>query len=220
MKQIILISALVIGVLGTGYSQEMKTADDSISYSAGIIIAKNLKQQGLKDINKDLFIQAVEDILNDRETAMKPSEAEHYFREYQVKMQNMEGEMNKKAGEAFLAENAKRDDVVVLDNGLQYEVLKEGTGAKPARTDKVLTHYHGTLIDGTVFDSSVERGEPIAFRLDQVIEGWTEILQLMPVGSQWRVYIPYDMAYGERGAGSAIGPYSTLIFDIELLEIQ
>ena len=123
-------------------------------------------------------------------------------------------------GKQFLAENAKREGVVSLDNGLQYEVVKMCDGAKHQVTDKVYTHYDGMLIDGTVFDSSVERGQPIEFPLNRVIRGWTEILQLMPVGSKWRVYIPYDLAYGAQGAGGVIAPYSTLIFDIELIEIR
>lgn len=212
----------LIAVLATAgiKAQKIETALDSASYSAGIIVAKNLKQQGLTDLNSELFIKAVEAIINDKGTAMTPSEAEKYFREYQMRQRSAEGEKNRMEGEKFLEENAKRPDVKVLPNGLQYQVLVEGDGPRPEATDRVLTHYHGTLIDGTVFDSSVERGEPIAFELNRVIQGWTEILQLMPVGSKWRVYIPSDLAYGDRGAGPQIGPNTTLIFDIELLEIQ
>ncbi len=126
----------------------------------------------------------------------------------------------KKEGQEFLAENGERDGVISLESGLQYEVINEGTGATPALTDKVRTHYHGTLIDGTVFDSSVERGEPISFPVNGVIAGWTEALQLMKVGSKWRLFVPFDLAYGERGAGQDIGPFATLIFEVELLEIE
>jgi len=201
-------------------AQELKNDLDSVSYSVGILVAKNLKAQGLSEINAELFQKAVSDIFNDGETLMTPEEAEGYFSNFMEKKQSMSGGDNKMAGEKFLAENAKKEGVVVLDNGLQYEVLVMGDGPKPAVTDKVYTHYHGMLIDGTVFDSSVDRGEPIEFPLNRVITGWTEILQLMPTGSKWRVYIPYDMAYGERGAGADIGPYSALIFEIELIEIR
>jgi FKBP-type peptidyl-prolyl cis-trans isomerase FklB len=129
-------------------------------------------------------------------------------------------ESNKEAGEQFLAENKKRDGVISLDNGLQYEILREGDGEKPDATDEVIVHYHGTLPNGTVFDSSVQRGESISFPLNRVIRGWTEILQLMPVGSKWKVYIPYQLGYGDRAAGPTIQPYSALIFEIDLLGIK
>ncbi len=122
-------------------------------------------------------------------------------------------------GEAYLAENAKRDEITVTASGLQYEILTEGNGDKPTASDTVRTHYHGTLIDGTVFDSSVDRGQPAEFPVNGVIAGWTEALQLMPKGSKWRLHIPYNLAYGERGAGGAIGPYAALVFDVELLDI-
>ncbi len=200
--------------------QEMKNAMDSVSYSAGIMMAQNLKAEGLSDVNADLFQKAIFDVLNNNETLMKPSDADMYFKEFKLKQKMTMSEANKMAGEQFLAENAKRDGVVSLDNGLQYEVLVAGDGPKPAITDKVYTHYHGTLIDGTVFDSSVDRGEAIEFPLNRVIRGWTEILQLMPVGSKWRVFIPYDLAYGQSGVGGVIGPYTALIFEIELIEIR
>ncbi len=211
-----------LGVLGMskGQAQALQNQTDSLSYSAGLIVSKNLKAQGLEELNYDAFLNAIKATYQGQESMMKPSEAEMYLQQYQAKQAKMIGEKNRLEGEQFLAENAKREGVISLDNGLQYEVIKMGEGPKPAITDKVYTHYHGMLIDGTVFDSSVERGEPIEFPLNRVIRGWTEILQLMPVGSKWRVYIPYDLAYGERGAGAAIGPYSTLIFDIELLEIR
>ncbi len=200
--------------------QELKTELDSISYCVGMTVAKNLKGQGLTEINTEIFQKAVSDIFNKNETLMNPSDAQAYFSEYIQKQKNMTGDNNKIAGEQFLAENAKKEGVVVLDNGLQYEVMVMGDGPKPAITDKVYTHYHGMLIDGTVFDSSVERGEAIEFPLNRVIRGWTEILQLMPEGSKWRVYIPYDLAYGAQGTGEDIGPYSALIFEIELIEIR
>ena len=221
MTKIVIALAACIMILGINSSQaQMENALDSLSYSAGLIVSKNLKGQGLDELNYDMFMKALMDTYKGNDPALKPSEAEMYLQQFQANKSNMIGEKNRLEGEQFLAENAKRDGVVSLDNGLQYEVIKMGEGPKPAVTDKVYTHYHGMLIDGTVFDSSVDRGEPIEFPLNRVIRGWTEILQLMPVGSKWRVYIPYDLAYGERGAGAAIGPYSTLIFEIELIEIR
>ena len=220
MNKVLVICLLTFVGSAALNGQALKSEMDSVSYSAGVIVAKNLKQQGLNDMNPDLFLEAVMAVINDKGTIITASAAEAYFRNYQKKKKDMEGEINRIAGEEFLAANAKREGVVVLDNGLQYEVMQEGNGPKPQVTDEVLTHYHGTLIDGRVFDSSVDRGEPISFPLNRVISGWTEILQLMPVGSKWKVYIPSNMAYGERGAGPLIGPNSTLIFEIELIEIK
>ena len=217
-KFVLIFAALFIGT--SGFSQALKTMKDSLSYSAGIIVAKNFKSQGIKEVDPDIVLKAMMDVMNGEETILKPSEAEIFMRDFQTKQKEMTGQENRVAGEQYLAENAKREGVVSLDNGMQYEVIKMGDGAKPTVTDKVYTHYHGMLIDGTVFDSSVDRGQPIEFPLNRVIRGWTEILQLMPVGSKWRVYIPYDLAYGAQGAGGVIGPYSALIFDIELLEIR
>ena len=129
------------------------------------------------------------------------------------------GKVAAEAGEKFLAENAEKDGIVVTESGLQYEIITEGSGEKPSAESTVSTHYHGTLIDGTVFDSSVERGQPAQFPVNRVIAGWTEALQMMPVGSKWRLYIPHNLAYGPQGSGGAIAPYSALIFDVELLEI-
>lgn len=213
---------LLISTIGGSIatSQTLGTQADSVSYSAGIIIGKNLKMQGLENLNEDLFLSAVKAVMEDNETVMKPSDAEQYFREFQKKKSMAEAESNRVAGEQFLEKNAKREGVITTESGLQYEVIEMGDGPKPKPADKVYVHYHGTLIDGTVFDSSIERGEPIEFPLNRVISGWTEVLQLMPVGSTFKAYIPFDLAYGERGAGATIGPYSTLIFEIRLLEIR
>ena len=157
--------------------------------------------------------------------AKKISEAETAKTQLQEKKTALEEEAKaqfaqvREAGEKFLAENAKRSNVVTLPSGLQYEIITEAIGQKPTASDKVKVHYHGTLIDGTVFDSSVRRGEPATFGVTQVIQGWVEALQLMPVGSKWKLYIPYNLAYGEQGAGQMIAPYSALIFEVELLEI-
>ena len=162
---------------------------------------------------------AFEKTLKGEETKMTSDEARTFVQGYFQKIAKAEGEKNKKEGEKFLADNKTKDGIKVTDSGLQYEVLKEGTGPKPKATDKVKVDYTGKLLDGTVFDSSVERGKPATFGVNQVIPGWTEALQMMPVGSKWRIFIPSDLAYGPRGAGKDIGPNSTLIFDVELLGI-
>jgi FKBP-type peptidyl-prolyl cis-trans isomerase FklB len=152
--------------------------------------------------------------------SMSPQEANTIIQNYFNRKQNEMSENNLKAGEAFLKENGKKEGVVTLSSGLQYEILKEGTGVKPKATDKVKCHYHGTLLNGHVFDSSVQRGQPAVFGVNQVIKGWVEALQLMAVGSKWRLYIPASLAYGAQGAGDSIEPNSTLIFDVELLGIE
>ena len=218
-----LISTLILFTLlmdTTLKAQVFKTADDSLAYSLGVLIAENLRQQGFADLKPELIAQGLTTSLKGEPSLIPLEECGKNVQNSASKRQMKQHEGNKTAGEQFLASNKSRQGVVTLEDGLQYEILTTGTGAKPKATDKVLVHYHGTLIDGTVFDSSVDRGEPIAFPLNGVIPGWTEVLQLMPVGSKWRVYIPYQLAYGDRGAGGAIQPYSTLIFDIELLEIQ
>ena len=192
----------------------------------GIGIGMQLKQMGATDMNVDDFAAAIKDVLAGNELKVPNHEAQQIVQDYfmaQEKKLNeqraAQGKIAKEAGEKYLAENAKKDGVVTLPSGLQYQVFKQGTGDKPKATDKIRCHYHGTLINGTVFDSSVDRGEPIEFGVNQVIPGWTEALQLMNVGSKWRLFIPSHLAYGERGAGQAIEPNSTLIFDVELLDI-
>ena len=146
--------------------------------------------------------------------------AEQIIEEFFKSKQELTAKKAQGEGAAFLAENAKREGVISLESGLQYEILNQGNGQIPTINDKITAHYHGTLIDGTVFDSSVDRGEPASFPVNGVIAGWTEALQIMPVGSKWKLYVPSDLAYGERGAGQIIGPYSTLIFEVELLSID
>ena len=147
-------------------------------------------------------------------------DAQKKIQEYFSKQQAKASESVIKEGREFLAENSKKENVITLESGLQYEVIKSGDGPKPTLNDQVTTHYHGTLIDGTVFDSSVERGQPASFPVSGVIKGWTEALQLMSVGSKWRLFVPHGLGYGERGAGPQIGPYSTLIFEVELISIN
>ncbi len=199
---------------------------DSLSYSIGVSIGQSIKQQGIADINTTLLTQAITDVLGGGTTKLSMEQCQQIVQNYFQKQSA--GKMaesqkvsvaNKKIGDAFLAENKAKPGVQTTASGLQYSVEKEGTGPKPASTDKVKVHYTGRLIDGKVFDSSVERGQPIEFPVTGVIPGWVEALQLMPVGSKWKLYIPSDLAYGDRGAGADIAPGSTLIFDVELLEI-
>ena len=200
---------------------------DKLSYALGLGIGQQLKQMGLKDSLKvEDFAQSITDVLNDNELKISNAEAQalvnSYFQEMEEKMQKGNAEKGKKAleeGRVFLENNGKRAEVTTTKSGLQYEVLKEGNGKHPKATDKVRCHYEGTLIDGTVFDSSYQRNEPAVFGLNQVITGWTEGVQLMGEGAKFRFYIPYLLAYGEAGAGASIPPYSTLIFDVELLEV-
>jgi FKBP-type peptidyl-prolyl cis-trans isomerase FklB len=198
----------------------MKTQIDSVSYSLGVNIGTNLKGQGFGDINLATMMKAMEDVMGGKTLAINEEDANQTIQNYfSTLMEKKAGEAKSK-GEAFLVENGKKAGITTTASGLQYEVIKMGEGPKPAATDKVTVHYHGTLIDGTVFDSSVERGQPATFPLNGVIAGWTEALQLMPVGSKFRIFLPSNLAYGERGAGQLIGPNSTLIFEVELLSID
>ena len=191
----------------------------NLSYALGMIIGHNLKNMNIEGLEVNEFAQAVADVVAGKETRLGDIEAQTLVQKY---MQEKEAEQSKALraeGEAFLAENAKKDEVVVLPSGLQYTVLTEGTGKKPSATDNVKCHYEGRLINGTVFDSSYKRGEPAVFPLNGVIAGWTEGVQLMGEGAKFRFFIPYNLAYGERGAGQSIPPYAALIFDVELIEV-
>jgi FKBP-type peptidyl-prolyl cis-trans isomerase FklB len=198
----------------------LKNTKDSASYALGYRIAQSLKGQGLQDVNIAMFNKGMAAGVSSK-TIIPDSLIDICIKNYQDKMSTEKIAINRATGAAFLAENAKRPGVVRLSNGLQYEVIVAGTDtAKPTLNNTVKCHYHGTLIDGTVFDSSVQRGEPISFPLNGVIKGWQEALQLMTVGSKWKLFIPSELAYGERSAGPVIGPGSTLIFEVELLGIQ
>ncbi|NLA63414.1 MAG: FKBP-type peptidyl-prolyl cis-trans isomerase [Bacteroidales bacterium] len=192
----------------------------NLSYSLGMSMATQLMQTGLENLDVEAFVKAFTEIMKKEEPTMSLEEATQHIQVYFSEKQNEMLQINKQKGESFLAENKSKENVVVLPSGLQYEILTEGDGAIPTATDTVQCHYHGTLIDGTVFDSSVQRGQPAVFGVRQVIKGWVEALQLMPVGSKWRLFVPSDMAYGEQGAGDIIQPNATLIFDVELLGIQ
>jgi len=201
-------------------AQSLKTTKDSASYALGYRIAQSLKGQGLQDVNIALFNKGMAAGVIAK-SAIPDSLIDLCIKNYQDKMSTEKIAINRAAGAAFLAENAKRPGVVRLSNGLQYEVMVAGTDtAKPTLKNTVKCHYHGTLISGEIFDSSVQRGEPISFPLNGVIKGWQEALQLMTVGSKWKLFIPSELAYGERSAGPVIGPGSTLIFEVELLGIQ
>lgn len=193
---------------------------DKISYALGLSIGNNFRASGIKGLEIDDFIKGINDVFNEAKPAIAFDEAQRLLQAYFKDLQAEKFEMNKQVGEEFLRINKEKRAVVTLPSGLQYEVLKTGDGQKPGPNDKVRCHYHGTLIDGRVFDSSIERGQPAVFGVSQVIRGWTEALQLMNVGSKWRLFIPSDMAYGAHGAGEAIEPNMTLIFDVELLGIE
>lgn len=197
----------------------MSNEIDSVSYALGVNVASSVKQSGLDTINADLVAKAFEDVMSSGTLAIDNEAGQQILQSYFQRLSMKKMNVAKEKGEAFLADNAKQPGVVTTGSGLQYSVITEGTGAKPTINDEVKVHYHGTLIDGTVFDSSVERGEPISFPVSGVIPGWTEALQLMSVGSKYKLFIPYQLAYGERGAGQQIGPYSTLIFEVELLDV-
>ncbi|WP_299577918.1 FKBP-type peptidyl-prolyl cis-trans isomerase [uncultured Sunxiuqinia sp.] len=204
-------------------NENLATSADSASYAIGVLVGDQNKQQlestGSADFNTEILVTAFEKQLKGEETKMTIEEARTFIQSYFQKMAEAEGVANEKEGAEFLAANKEKEGVTVTESGLQYEVIEAGNGPKPTAEQQVKVHYTGTLIDGTVFDSSVERGEPATFGVGQVIPGWTEALQLMPVGSKWKVYIPGNLAYGPRGAGADIGPNATLIFEVELLEI-
>lgn len=192
----------------------------NVSYCVGMSLGESLMQQNLKGLSLEDLAQAISDTFEGKQLKFTPQEANQIIQGFlQAKSEEQYG-ANKEAGEKFLTDNAKRDEVTVTASGLQYEVLSEGNGAKPSATDQVTVHYHGTLTNGTVFDSSVERGQPATFGLNQVIKGWTEGLQLMSKGAKYRFYIPQELAYGATPhPGGPIEPYMTLVFDVELLDI-
>ena len=200
---------------------------DKLSYALGLGIGRQLSQMGAADLNIDDFAQAVKDMIDGKEPQVATAEAqqivEDFFQKQEERQRAEAAEKYKGAkseGEKYLSENAKKEGVTTLPSGLQYQVLKEGNGKSPKATDKVVCHYEGMLIDGTMFDSSVQRGEPATFPLNGVIAGWTEGLQLMKEGAKYRFFIPYQLGYGERGAGASIPPFATLVFDVELIEVK
>lgn len=227
MKKLIAV-ALVLSLCGGAVlaqkKESPKTQKEKVSYSIGINIGKNMKMQGV-DIDQGFLTQGIKDGLNNAKTAMSDKDMDATMKLFSQEMSNkmqakqkVDGDKNKKEGDAFLAANKKKSGVITLPSGLQYKILKEGSGAKPTLTQTVKCHYRGTFVNGTEFESSYSR-EPVEFPVGQVIKGWTEALQLMPTGSKWQLYIPSDLAYGPTGQGQ-IGPNSVLIFDIELLSVK
>lgn len=199
---------------------------DKVSYALGLGIGRQLSQMGADNLDIDDFAKAIKDILSGNEPAVGDAEAQtlvkDFFEKQEAKQRAAAAEKfkdTKEKGEKYLAENAKKEGVVTLPSGLQYQIIKEGNGRKPKATDKVKCHYEGMLIDGTLFDSSIQRGEPATFPLNGVIAGWTEGLQLMQEGAKYRFFIPYNLGYGEHGAGASIPPFATLVFDVELIEV-
>lgn len=192
---------------------------NKISYALGMSLGNNLKNNGFEGLNYQEIAQGMSDLMEGGNTTMSVQEAQNVINEYFTKLQEKAHEKNITEGRDFLAENAKRPEVKTTASGLQYEVIHEGKGVVPAASDRVKVHYHGTLISGQVFDSSVNRGEPATFGVTQVISGWVEALQLMPVGSKWKLFIPSELAYGAQGAGQSIAPHTTLIFEVELIDI-
>lgn len=220
---------VIVFLAGLVWAQEAsapKDQKDKVSYSIGVEIGKNLKKQSV-DVNSEFLVKGVKDAYSGEKFLMTDQEMAEALMAFQKEMMAKQqelakkvGEKNQKEGEAFLAENKTKEGVTVLPSGLQYKVTKAGTGKKPKATDTVTVHYRGTLIDGTEFDSSYRRGQPVSFPVNGVIPGWTEALQLMEEGAKWQIFIPSKLAYGERGAGPQIGPNATLIFEIELISIQ
>jgi FKBP-type peptidyl-prolyl cis-trans isomerase len=203
-----------------------KTQKEKVSYAIGMEMGKGVKAQGL-DVDPSILVQGMKDAMSGAKPQMSEEELrqvitalQQEMRQKQMQIQEAAAAENKTKGDAFLAENAKKDGVVALPDGLQYKILAAGQGKKPAETDTVLCNYKGTFLDGTEFDSSAQAGKPVPFEVKNVIPGFKEVLQLMPVGSKWQVFIPSSLAYGERGAGNAIGPNATLIFEIELVSIE
>ncbi|HAG49807.1 MAG: hypothetical protein A2X87_01960 [Deltaproteobacteria bacterium GWC2_42_51] len=204
----------------------LKNEKDKISYSIGINIGTNFKNQSI-DVDVDALVKGIKDAISGNKTLLSEKEVQETLTAFQNDMRTKQAERakamaekNKKEGETFLTENKKKEGIKTAANGLQYKIIKEGSGKKPKSTDTVTVHYRGTTIDGTEFDSSYKRGEPTSFPVNEVIPGWTEALQLMPVGSKWQLFIPSNLAYGERGAGPQIGPNATLLFEVELISIK
>ncbi len=226
MKAKNLLLTLAVGALAascnsgsmTQTTANLKTATDTASYYLGFMYGTGMQRMGLKDANMEALVAGMNTAFQGKETEANPQAMEMYLNNYFQQMAMKQAEANLEKGQKFLAENAKKEGVKELVDGIQYKIIKEGNGAKPAETDVVKVHYKGTLIDGTEFDSSIKRGEPAEFPLNRVISGWTKSLKEMPVGSKWEIYIPADQAYGQRGSGP-IGPNETLIFEVELLDI-
>lgn len=192
---------------------------DKVSYALGLSLGNNLKNNGIDQLDYEKLAKGIADVLEGNPTEISAKDAQTIISDYFQTLQEKTSAGALNEGKMFLAENGKRNEVITLASGLQYEIITAANGPKPKASDKVKVHYHGTLINGTVFDSSVSRGEPATFGVTQVISGWVEALQLMPVGSKWKLFIPSNLAYGAQGAGQQIGPHTTLVFEVELIAI-
>lgn len=223
-KNILLLAGflfIAVSVFAQKSKAKLKNELDSVSYNLGTALGTSFKKAGFSTINEKLFLQALTEAISGTEPLFTEDEMNKNIQAYMMKLHDKKLAENKVKGQKFLEENKKKDSIVSLPSGLQYKILKEGQGESPKLTDKVTCHYHGTLIDGKVFDSSVQRGEPVQFPVNGVIKGWTEALQLMKPGSKWKLYIPSDLAYGEsQMPGSPIEPNSVLIFDVELISVD
>jgi FKBP-type peptidyl-prolyl cis-trans isomerase FklB len=218
MKKI-LFTIVALSFTAVTFAQNLKNNMDTVSYSLGVLFAQNFKNGEKINIDANSMAKGFQDAVAGTES-IKVEQANQLFSQYMAEASKSKFAATVEKGKKFLEENAKRPGVKVTASGLQYEVMVDGTGIIPKATDKVTTHYHGTLLDGKVFDSSVQRGQPIDFPVNGVIQGWQEALQLMKTGSKWKLFVPYNLAYGERGAGADIGPYETLIFEVELLKVN
>lgn len=216
------LTLLLTGILNMNfsYAQNNKSSMDTFSYSLGVLVTSNLKSQGFEDLDNESFTKAVSDMLSGNPLAIDVEQANTYVSEHMQKQMAQKEVAQKVKEKEFFEANAKKQGVKTTDFGLQYIVLESGTGKTPGPNDNVTVHYTGTLIDGTKFDSSIDRNEPATFPVNGVIQGWTKALQMMKEGDKWRIFIPYSLGYGERGAGGAIPPYSTLIFDVELISVN
>lgn len=221
MGAAVLVGAIAVSVSAqqTQQNSVLKTDKDKVSYAIGLTFGSNLKKQGV-EFDPNVLLQGIKDASGGGKTLLTDAEVKDVLTNYQKQLVSAKSDKNLKEGEAFLAANKKKEGVVTLPDGLQYKVLKQGTGPKPKSTDTVVTNYRGTLIDGTEFDSSYSRNEPAEFPVNGVIPAWTEALQLMPVGSKWQLFVPAKLAYGERGAGGVIEPNSCLVFEVELMQIK
>lgn len=227
MKKHILSLTLLGGVLFYASCQQTENKSsklenelDSVSYSLGVSVAQNLKMSGMEEINADLFAQGIEDMMKTDTPQIIPAVADQLINSYLTSLRTRASEKSKKESEDFLAENKEKEGIQTTESGLQYEIIQQGSGQSPDENDQVTVHYTGKTVNGNIFDSSVERGEPVTFNVGQVIPGWTEGLQLMQEGGKARFYIPSDLAYGTRGAGPDIPPHSALIFDVELITVE
>ena len=222
MKKILLCIITSVVCLNSQAESTLNTDKEKFSYSVGIQLAQNMLRQSIQ-VDPDAFVQAVRDVLTGSQLKLTPQQMQQVLISYQqqaMEQQQAQGQKNKLAGEKFLSENKKKTGIIETNSGLQYKILKQGNGKKPSVSDSVVVHYRGTLIDGKEFDSSYARGEPLTLSASGVIKGWQEVLPMMQTGSKWQIYVPSELAYGERGAGPDIGPHSALIFDIELLAIK